>query len=77
MTAFGIALSLAGCAGAYGPDVASATAPSSNIVAGPGSVAPDQNRYIDGATGRTIVPGDNSNIAGDAAATLMQRTGRV
>jgi alpha/beta hydrolase fold len=33
------------------------------------------NPNIPGATGRTIVPGDNSTIAGDALATQMRRTG--
>jgi hypothetical protein len=33
------------------------------------------NPNLPGATGRTIVPGDNSTIAGDAMATQMERTG--
>ena len=39
---------------------------------------PVANAYDDntpGYTGRTIVPGNNSTIAGDAAATRMQQTG--
>ena len=33
------------------------------------------NRHTPGATGTTIVPGDNSTISGDAKATRMQQTG--
>jgi hypothetical protein len=35
------------------------------------------NPNVPGATGRTIIRGNNSTIAGDAAATRMQRTGTV
>jgi hypothetical protein len=77
LTAFGFAVALSGCAGAYNADVSAATAPSSSMVAGPGAGPADQNPYVPGATGRAIVPGDSSTISGDAAATLMQRTGRV
>jgi hypothetical protein len=38
-----------------------------------GSDVTDPN--VHGATGRTIVLGDSSTIAGDALATQMQRTG--
>jgi hypothetical protein len=53
--------------------------PSSNMTAGPGAGAinPATDPNVPGATGTTIVPGDNSTIAGDAAATLMQRTGSI
>jgi hypothetical protein len=33
------------------------------------------NPSVPGATGYTIVPGDNSSVAGDGAATEMERTG--
>jgi hypothetical protein len=33
------------------------------------------NPNVPGATGYTIVPGDNSSVAGDGPATEMQRTG--
>jgi hypothetical protein len=33
------------------------------------------NPNFPGATGRVIVPGDNSTIAGDEAATHMEQTG--
>jgi hypothetical protein len=33
------------------------------------------NPNVPGATGQTIVPGDNSTIAGDAMATQIERTG--
>jgi len=35
------------------------------------------NPNVPGATGRSIVPGDNSTIAGDANATEEQRTGTL
>jgi hypothetical protein len=35
------------------------------------------NPNVPGATGRTIVPGDNSTIAGDAMDTQMERTGAI
>jgi hypothetical protein len=49
------------------------------MVAGPGAgiTNPADDPNVPGATGRVIVPGDNSTIAGDSLATLMQRTGRV
>ena len=33
------------------------------------------NPSVPGATGYTIVPGNNSSVAGDGAATEMERTG--
>jgi hypothetical protein len=50
----------------------SVTLGSESTVGGAGDVA---NPNVPGATGRTIVRGDNSTIAGDALATEMQRTG--
>jgi hypothetical protein len=39
-------------------------------------VLPDaKNPNVPGATGQTVVPGDNSTIAGDRAATVIQRDG--
>lgn len=35
------------------------------------------NPNVPGATGRVIVRGNNSTIAGDAAATRMQQTGTI
>jgi hypothetical protein len=35
------------------------------------------NPDFPGATGRTIVPGSNSTISGDAMATQMERTGAI
>ena len=37
----------------------------------------EDNPDVPGATGRAIVPGDNSTIAGDMAATELQRTGAI
>jgi hypothetical protein len=47
------------------------------MVAGPGAwvTSAANNPNVPGATGLTIVPGDRSTIAGDAAATLIQKTG--
>src|ERR1700712_2202938 len=38
-------------------------------------VPAQQNPYVPGATGRTIVPGTNSTIASDSAPTTQERTG--
>ncbi len=63
----------------------------SNNTAGSGSVSPpppyprvdtnavprSENPNVPGATGETIVRGDRSTIAGDARATVEQKTGEV
>jgi hypothetical protein len=46
----------------------------SNTISLFGSAA---NPDVPGATGRTIVPGSNSTIAGDTMATQMERTGAL
>jgi hypothetical protein len=76
-TAFGIVLGLVGCSDTSAPSVAQSASPSSRMVAGPGAwvTNPASNPNVPGATGLTIVPGDRSTIAGDAAATLIQKTG--
>ena len=39
-------------------------------------IVPEANdANVPGATGSTVVPGDNSTVAGDRAATISQRTG--
>jgi hypothetical protein len=79
LAACGVALSLVGCASVSGAQPAASVSSSSNMVAGPGAGATNsaENPDVPGATGRSIVPGDNSSLSGDAAATMMQRTGRV
>jgi hypothetical protein len=79
LAACGVALSLVGCANISGSSPSASVSSSANMVAGPGVGAGDTaaNPNVPGATGRAIVPGDNSSLSGDAAATLMQRTGRV
>jgi hypothetical protein len=78
-TACAFALALVGWS-----DISSAatTAPmalssTSGTALGAGVNDPDENPNVPGATGRTIVRGDHSTIAGDAEATEMQRSGRV
>jgi hypothetical protein len=72
-----VMLGVAGCADTTAP-TASATAPtktsmsySSQSLGGAGLFS---NINVPGATGRTIVPGDNSTIAGDEDATHLQQT---
>jgi hypothetical protein len=79
LTAFGIGLALVGCSDMSGSASSARMSLSSNAVAGPGAGASnaDDNPTVPGATGQTIVPGDRSTIAGDEAATEMQRSGRV
>jgi uncharacterized iron-regulated membrane protein len=74
LTAVNVLLGTAAYAGTSAPAGSSASQLAS---VGPGA----RNRLavtnpnVPGATGRTIVPGDNSTIAGDAAATRAQQTG--
>jgi hypothetical protein len=79
LTALGIGLGLVGCSDMPAAQSRAAVPPSSNMMAGPGAGAinPANNPNVPGATGNTIVPGDSSTISGDAAATLMQRTGSM
>ena len=78
-----VASALAGCAGqeATAPvpaQVAAAGAPSSgSFVLNSTSTSLQNPANVDfpGATGRTIVPGNNSTIAGDALATWQMQTG--
>jgi hypothetical protein len=79
LTLFGVVLGLSACANMPNNGLASSVSPTANMVAGPGAGVTNTaaNPNMPGATGRVIVPGDNSTIAGDADATLMQRTGRV
>jgi hypothetical protein len=37
----------------------------------------EDNPSVPGATGRSVVSGDNSTIAGDEMATELQRTGMI
>jgi hypothetical protein len=81
LTALSVAVGTAACAG---PPSTVSFAPSSpspmsgnvgtKIRAG-GSDATNPN--VPGATGRTIVQGDTSTIAGDARATRIQQTGSL
>jgi hypothetical protein len=41
----------------------------------PSSLADNPN--VPGATDYTIVPGDHSTVAGDRAATVLERTGQI
>ena len=79
LTALGIGLGLVGCTDMPAAQSPAAVSPLPNMAAGPGSGAinPANNPNVPGATGDTIVPGDGSTISGDAAATLMQRTGTI
>lgn len=63
----------AASASGHQPAPASLTYSSRNTTYRPASMA--MNPTVPGATGSTIVPGDNSTIAGDAKATQMERTG--
>jgi hypothetical protein len=77
--AFAFAFALVGCGNVSNAAAPANTALSSNIRTAQGTGVNDayENPNVPGATGRTIVPGDHSTIAGDAAATQMQRSGRV
>jgi hypothetical protein len=81
---FNALLGLVGCAnpvstGASAPaPMASSSSPASSsfvLTSTGSSVQAADNPLIPGATGRTIVPGNNSTIAGDQSATWQQRTG--
>jgi hypothetical protein len=72
-TAFAVALALVGWSDMSNAATPASMAQSSTFGTARGAYA---NPNIPGATGRTIVLGDHSTIAGDAAATQMQRTGR-
>lgn len=78
-TAFGLALGLGACTDMSNSSSAASASPSANMVAGPGAgvTSAAANPNVPGATGRSIVPGDNATLSGDSAATIMQRTGRV
>jgi hypothetical protein len=53
------------------PALSGSTAPT------PGGVTASQHPGVSGATGRTVVPGNNSSIAGDRAGTAMGKTDGV
>jgi hypothetical protein len=79
LASLSLALGTAACASTPQP-VSSAATPSSYAALGSGNATTAgttdaANPNVPGATGRTIVPGDNSTIAGDAEATEMFRTG--
>jgi hypothetical protein len=78
-TAFAFALALGGWSNMSNAAAPANTALSSTIATAQGVGVNDAyaNPNVPGATGRTIVRGDHSTIAGDALATEMQRTGRV
>ncbi len=75
-------LGLAGCAGAVSPSgsaaspVASASSPYT-LNSSSTAFQADDNPVVPGATGRAVVSGDNSSIAGDETATELQRTGMI
>jgi hypothetical protein len=79
VSAFAFALALAGWSNvSYGASPANTTMSSTTGTArGAGVNDAYENPNVPGATGRTIVPGDHSTIAGDALATELQRTGHV
>jgi hypothetical protein len=60
-------------AGTLSPAAAASHTWSVQSSAGSGAAAANPN--VPGATGRTIVLGDSSTIAGDASATRAQQTG--
>jgi hypothetical protein len=74
------ALVAAGSTGAWAQSSATQTyigPTSTTMTPGPGATPADENPRVPGATGQAIVPGDNSTVAGDRAATIEQRTGVV
>jgi hypothetical protein len=78
LTVICVALNTAACTetptqASTAPIASSSVTLSSESTNGGASDVTDPN--VPGATGRTIVLGDNSTIAGDALATQMQRTG--
>jgi hypothetical protein len=88
LTVMSFALGAAAYAGTPSRDAATPVAPSQSSSA-PSSAAsrltyssesifaggPASNPNVPGATGRSIVLGNHSTIAGDSAATQMERTG--
>jgi hypothetical protein len=78
VTAFAFALALVGWSNMSNAAAPANTTLSSTIGTARGAGVNDayENPNVPGATGRTIVLGDHSTIAGDATATQMQRTGR-
>src|SRR4051812_1527618 len=40
-------------------------------------VPASQNPHVPGATGRTIIPGTTSTVAGDSRSTVEERTGTI
>jgi len=79
---FNALLGLAGCAdmastGATASVPAASASPPFILTSSGSNVQAADNPLVPGATGRTIVPGDNSTIAGDQAATSLQRTGTI
>ena len=79
LTVLGLAFGLTGCIGLSDAPSTRSASLSSNMFAGPGASVANayNNPHAPGATGHVIVRGDNSTIAGDAAATLMQQTGQL
>lgn len=49
----------------------------SNTQTGSQETGSARNRHVEGATGKTIVPGNESTVAGDKKATSEQKTGIV
>jgi hypothetical protein len=89
VTVLAFALGVAACAN-MPSDVTQQTAPGAANSSPPqqsaltyynGTISPfdgaASNPDVPGATGRTIVPGDNSTIDGDSSATQMERTGAL
>ena len=89
VTVLAFALGVAACAN-MPSDVTQQTAPGAANSSSPqqsaltyynGTISPfdgaASNPDVPGATGRTIVPGDNSTIDGDSSATQMERTGAL
>jgi hypothetical protein len=77
LIAFGLVASLIGCSGTPGYTPAAAVPPSTAMAANDGISNPAEDPDVPGATGRVIVPGNNSTINGDYEATVMQRTGAL
>jgi hypothetical protein len=81
LTVFTVALAPAAYAGTATSSAAPTTPPantstySSQSTVFQGGGGSSMNPHVPGATGYSIVRGDNSTIAGDALATRMERTG--
>jgi hypothetical protein len=69
-------IGLSACTAAYAAEPAARARPTPSMTASmTASENPAENPNVPGATGRTIVVGNHSTIAGDEESTRMQQTG--